>query len=89
MNMTGYAPTMTNMAPQLNPQRSQIAALMGSRPGMGMPAPQAMPPAMPMPNAPMAPAQNGLNLSAPMGQPPMGTPAMPRPVMRMPQSMMR
>jgi len=80
--MTGYAPApVANMAPQLNPQRSQIAALMGSRPGMGMPASQAMPPAMP-------PAQNGLNLSAPVGQPPMGQ-AMPRPIMRMPQSMMR
>jgi len=84
MNMTGYAPApLTNMAPQLNPQRSQIAALMGSRPGipptgqaMGMAAaPQAMPPAMPM-------------QGAPMGQPPMGQ-AMLRPVMRLPQSMMR
>lgn len=89
MNMTGYAPAMTNMAPQLNPQRSQIAALMGSRPGipptgqaMGMApaAPQAMPPPMP--------AQNGLNLDAPLGQPAMGQ-AMSRPIMRMPQSMMR
>jgi len=83
--LTGYAPApLTNLAPQLNPQRSQIAALMGSRPGIGMPAPQTMPAAMPMgtPQA-MPPA-------APMGQPPMGlAPALPRPVMRLPQSMMR